>query len=111
MKIESGFTIDSHNRQKMSKFSKRTTKRAMPLITEEELWDLLDFSYVTVRNTKQPRSEPWDNLDKSKVTVRKPDLFEPSPVRKTIDLLEPRVSSVMRVRKPLQELDTSKFYR
>jgi hypothetical protein len=84
----------------MSKFSKLSAKRAMPLITEEEIWDLLDFSYVTVRVPKQPRAEPWDNLDTSKITVRKPDLFEP----KTIDLLEPR-------RKPLQELDVSKFYR
>ena len=73
----------------------------MPLITEEELWDLLDFSYVTVRNTKQPRAEPWDNMDTTKITVRK-----------TIDLLEPwskldqsRVTVVRaRVREPLQEL-------
>ena len=85
----------------MSKFSKLSAKRAMPLITEEELWDLLDFSFVTVRKTKQPRAEPWDNLDTSKITVRN-DLFEPKA--KTIDLLEPR-------RKPLQELTVSKFYR
>jgi hypothetical protein len=78
----------------------RTTKRAMPLITEEEIWDLLDFSYVTVRPPKQPRAEPWDNLDTSKITVRKTDLLEPRPV-KIIDLLEPRV---VRVRKPLQEI-------
>jgi len=72
----------------------------MPLITEEELWDFLDFSYVTVRKTKQPRAEPWDNMDTTKITVRK-----------TIDLLEPwtkldqsRVTVRVRVREPLQEL-------
>ena len=81
----------------MSKFSKLSAKRAMPLITEEELWDLLDFSYVTVRKTKQPRAEPWDNLDTTKITVRK-----------TIDLLEPKlVQSRATVRKPLQELKVS----
>ena len=75
----------------------------MPLITEEELWDLLDFSYVAVRKTKQPRAEPWDNLDGTKITVRK-----------TIDLLDPwvkldqsRVTVRTRVREPLQELNVS----
>ena len=87
----------------MSKFSKLSAKRAMPLITEEEIWDLLDFSYVTVRKTKQPRAEPWDNLDETKITVRK-----------TIDLLEPRPKmdqSRVTVRVPLQQLTVSKFYR
>jgi hypothetical protein len=84
----------------MSKFSKLSAKRAMPLITEEELWDLLDFSYVTVRKIKQPRAEPWDNIDTTKITVRK-----------TIDLLDPwakldqsKVTVRARVREPLQEL-------
>jgi len=80
----------------------------MPLITEEELWDLLDFSYVTVR-MKQPRAEPWDNLDTSNITVRK--TIEPR-VCKTIDLLEPRLRKPLqppRVRKPLQEMDVSMF--
>jgi len=92
----------------MSKYSKRTTKRAMPLITEEELWDLLDFSYVTVRNTKQPRAEPWDNLDTTKITVRKPDLFEPEPWAK---LDQSRVTVRVRVREPLQELEVSALHR
>ena len=79
----------------------------MPLITEEELWDLLDFSYVTVRNTKQPRAEPWDNLDTTKITTRN-----------TIDLLEPwskldqsRVTVRVRVREPLKELEVSTLHR
>ena len=91
----------------MSKYSKRTTKRAMPLITEEELWDLLDFSYVTVRKMKQPRAEPWDNLDTTKITTRN-----------TIDLLEPwtkldqsRVTVRVRVREPLKELEVSTLHR
>lgn len=86
----------------MSKFSKLSAKRAMPLITEEEIWDLLDFSYVTVRKTKQPRAEPWDNLDETKITVRQPDLFEP-----WAKLDQSRVT----VRVPLQQLTVSKFYR
>ncbi len=85
----------------MSKYSK-TAKRAMPLITEEELWDLLDLSYVTVRNTKQPRAEPWDNIDTSKIAVRKPDLFEP-----WTKLDQSRVT----VRQPLKEIDVSTLYR
>ena len=88
----------------MSKYSKLSAKRAMPLITEEELWDLLDFSYVTVRKTKQPRAEPWDTLDTTKITVRKPDLFEPEPWTK---LDQSRVT----VRKPLKEIDVSTLYR
>ena len=90
----------------MSKFSKLSAKRAMPLITEEEIWDLLDFSYVTVRVPKQPRAEPWDNLDTSKITVRKPDLFEPKT-----KLDQSRVTVRVRVRVPLQELDVSMFTR
>lgn len=86
----------------MTKISKLTAKRAMPLITEEEVWDLLNFSYVTVRNTKQPRAEPWDNMDTSKIAVRKPDLFEP-----WTKLDQSRVI----VRKPLQELDVATFTR
>jgi hypothetical protein len=75
----------------------------MPLITEEELWDLLDFSYVTVRKTKQPRAEPWDNLDTTKITVRS-DLLELLP-----KMDQSRVT--VRVREPLQELDVSTLYR
>jgi len=89
----------------MSKYSKLSAKRAMPLITEEELWDFLDFSYVTVRKTKQPRAEPWDNLDTTKITVR-PDLFEP-----WAKLDQSRVTVRVRVREPLQELDVSTLYR
>ena len=78
----------------------------MPLITEEELWDFLDFSYVTVRKTKQPRAEPWDNLDTTKITVRKPDLFEP-----WAKLDQSKVTVRVRVREPLQELDVSTLHR
>jgi len=78
----------------------------MPLITEEELWDLLDLSYVTVRNTKQPRAEPWDDIDTSKISVRKPDLFEP-----WTKLDQSRVTVRGRVREPLQQIDVSTLYR
>lgn len=74
----------------MSKFS----KRAMPLITEEEIWDLLDFSYVTVRKIKQPRAEPWDNLNETKITVRKTEPWT--------KLDQSRVT--VRVREPLSEI-------
>jgi hypothetical protein len=45
-------------------------------IIEEEAWDLLDFSNVTVRRAKKSkvtvRTEPWDLLDMSKITTRPP---------------------------------------
>lgn len=42
----------------------------MSLITDNEFYDILNFSYVTVKPTKEP---PIEN-------VRKADLFEPRPV-------------------------------
>ena len=61
-------------------------------IIEEESWDLLDFSNVTVRRVRKP----WDTLDFTKVTVRKPEPW---------DLLD---TSNVTVRPPLKEIDLSK---
>jgi len=61
----------------------------MPLITEEEFWEVMEFPNVTVRK------ELWENLDFSNVTVRKPRL----------DDKKVKLDSRITVRKPLKRLD------
>ena len=73
-------------------------------IIEEEPWDVLDFSNVTVRRNK------WEGRDYSKVTVRpKPELVKFTTVCHAVDLLEPiTIMRPMVIREPLLEIDLSK---
>ena len=56
------------------------SKRTMPLITEKEFLEIMNFSYVAVQELKHPIVEPLCKMVK-------PDLFEKKTKRKPLKTL------------------------